>query len=148
MKITIPKDLGSELKVIPEGPCRAAIEGISLGKSKTDQPKATVRYVCLTELYPKGAPESSIGERILETFSLQPQAIWRLNDLFKEATGENLPQGDYEDTEFQEILEEALKGTEWNLLLATEIYDGREQTKVQERTKVFQMEDRSSPIPF
>ena len=55
--------------------------------------------------------------------------------LFRSATGENLPQGDYEDAELQEILEEALKGTEWNLLLATEEYEGREQTKVQERTK-------------
>ena len=135
MRISIPKDLGGELKILPEGTCRAAIEGISLGKSKADQPKATVRYVCLTELYPKDAPESSIGERILETFSLQSQALWRVNDLYKEAIGENLPQGDYEDAELQEILEEALKGTEWNLLLATEEYEGREQTKVQERTK-------------
>ena len=135
MKISIPKDLGGELKTLPEGPCRAVIEGISLGKSKADQPKATVRYICLTELYPKDAPESSIGERVLETFSLQSQALWRINDLFKESTGENLPQGDYEDAELQEILEEALKGTEWNLLLGTEEYEGREQTKVLERTK-------------
>jgi len=135
MKITIPKDLGGELKVLPEGPCRAAIEGVSLGKSKEDKPKATVRYVCLTELYPKDAPETSIGERILETFSLQPQALWRLNELYKESTGENLPQGDYEDPELQEILEEALKGTEWNLLLGTEEYQGNQQTKVQERSK-------------
>ena len=135
MKISIPKDLGGELKVLPEGTCRAAIEGVSLGKSKADQPKATVRYVCLTELYPKDAPESSIGERILEFFSLQSQALWRINDLYKEATGENLPQGDYEDAELQGILEEGLKGTEWNLLLGTGEYEGHEQTKIQERTK-------------
>lgn len=135
MKISIPKDLGGDLKVLPEGPCRAAIEGISLGKSKEDKPKATVRYVCLTELYPKDQEETSIGERILETFSLQPQALWRINDLYKEATGDNLPQGDYEDPELQEILEEALKGTEWNLLLGTETYEGKDQTKVQERAK-------------
>jgi len=135
MKISIPKDLGGELKTLPEGPCRAVIEGISLGKSKADQPKATVRYICLTELYPKGAPESSIGERVLETFSLQSQALWRINDLYKEGTGESLPQGDYEEAELQELLEGALKGTEWNLLLGTEEYEGREQTKVQERTK-------------
>ena len=135
MRISIPKDLGGELKVLHEGTCRAAIEGVSLGKSEADQPKATVRYVCLTELYPKDAPESSIGERILETFSLQSQALWRINDLYKEGTGENLPQGDYESIELQEILEEGLKGTEWNLLLGTEEYEGREQTKVQERTK-------------
>jgi len=135
MRISIPKDLGGELKTLPEGPCRAVIEGISLGKSKADQPKATVRYICLTELYPKGAPESSIGERVLETFSLQSQALWRINDLYKEGTGENLPQGDYGEAELQELLEGALKGTEWNLLLGTEEYEGREQTKVQERTK-------------
>jgi len=135
MKISIPKDLGGELKTLPEGPCRAVIEGISLGKSKADQPKATVRYICLTELYPKDASESSIGERILETFSLQSQALWRINDLYKEGTGESLPQGDYEEAELQELLEGALKGTEWNLLLGTEEYEGREQTKVQERTK-------------
>ena len=136
MKITIPKDLGGDLKILPEGPCRAAIEGISLGKSKEDKPKATVRYVCLTELYPKDAQETSIGERILETFSLQPQALWRINDLYKEAAGESLPQGDYEDPQLQEILEEALKGTEWNLLLETEEYQGNQQTKVKERSLV------------
>ena len=135
MKISIPKDLGGELKTLPEGPCRAVIEGISLGKSKADQPKATVRYICLTELYSKSASETSIGERVLETFSLQSQALWRINDLYKEGTGESLPQGDYEEAELQELLEGALKGTEWNLLLGTEEYEGREQTKVQERTK-------------
>jgi len=135
MRITIPKDVGGELKVLPEGTCRATIEGLSLGKSKENQPKVTVRYICLTELYPSDFKDSTIGERILETFSLQPQALWRINDLYKEATGENIPQGDYEDLEFQEILEGDLKGTEWNLLLETETYEGREQTRVKERSK-------------
>ena len=135
MRITIPKDVGGELKVLPEGTCRAAIEGLSLGKSKENQPKVTVRYICLTELYPSDSKDSTIGERILETFSLQPQALWRINDLYKEATGENIPQGDYEDLELQEILEGDLKGTEWNLLLETETYEGREQTRVKERSK-------------
>ena len=135
MRITIPKDLGGELKVLPEGPCRAVIEGVSIGVSKEDNPKATVRYLCLTELYPKGGEETSIGERILESFSFLPQAVWRLNDLFKEAVGDSIPQGDYEESELQEILEEGLKGTEWDLVLETEVYEGREVTRIQERSK-------------
>lgn len=136
MKISVPKDLGGELKVLPEGTCTAAIEGVSIGKTREGKPKATVRYVCLTELYPKDAPASSIGERILETFSLQPQALWNINGFYKDATGESIPQGDYDDAEFQEILETGLKGTEWSLVLATELTpDGSEQTRVQTRVK-------------
>lgn len=134
MEIHIPKDVGGELKVLPEGTCRATVEGLSVGKTREGKPKATVRYVVLTELYPSGAGATSIGERVLETFSLQSQALWNINGLYKEATGENIPQGDYDDHQFQEILEAGLKGTEWSLVLATELTpDGGEQTRVQRR---------------
>ena len=134
MKITVPQNVGGELKVLPEGTCRAAIEGVSVGKTSEGKPKATVRYICLTEMYPKDSGMTSIGERILETFSLQPQALWNINGLFKEATGGNIPQGDYEDTDIQEILEDNLKGSEWDLVLATELTPkGEEQTRVSAR---------------
>jgi len=135
MKITVPKDLGGDLKVLPPGPCKGAVEGISVGKSQTGQPKATVRWIVLSELYPKGDKEhTSVGERVLDTFSLQEQALWNLNAFYKEATGENLPQGDYDEAEMQVILEDALKGSEFNLILGTEMTpDGEEQTRVQER---------------
>ena len=85
-------------------------------------------------MYPKDSGMTSIGERILETFSLQPQALWNINGLFKEATGGNIPQGDYEDTDIQEILEDNLKGSEWDLVLATELTPkGEEQTRVSAR---------------
>jgi len=134
MRISIPKDIAGGLKVLPEGPCRAAIEGVSVGKSKEGNPKATVRYVLLTELYKPEDQQTSIGERVLETFSLLPQALWNIGSFYKEATGENVPQGDYEDAELQETLEEGLKGTEWDLILETDLSpDGNEMTKVAER---------------
>ena len=137
MQITIPKDLGGDLKVMPPGPCTAAIEGLSMGKSGTGNPKVTIRWCLTTELYPKGAKETSLGERVLETFSLQEQAMWNLNGLYKAATGENLPQGDYDEAELQEILEDGLKGKEFNLVLGVGMTnEGEERMEVQTRKLV------------
>jgi hypothetical protein len=121
MNITVPEAIGSsDLKVLPNGPCKAVIDKVMLGMSKGNQPKATVRWIVTSEMHPAGSKESTIGEVVLETFSLQPQAIWNLNGLYKEATGERLPQGDFPPVEFESMLNTALKGHEANLILEAE----------------------------
>jgi hypothetical protein len=85
----------------------------------------------------EGEP-SAIGESVLETFSLQPQAIFRLNDVYKEVTGERLPQGDYSEEDIEQMLNEALTGSEWNLALELQVpQDG---SSTEERTTVVKRE--------
>jgi len=135
MRIIVPEDIGGELRKL-EGPCRATLDKIIIGKSKANQPKATFRYVITDDSQlkiPEGQP-SAVGETVLETFSLQPQAMFRLNDLYKAALGERLPQGDFSLEEFEAALNDALAGTEWNLMLELQVpTDG---SSTEERTNV------------
>lgn len=137
MKIHVPENLGGDLKVLPEGPCTASIDNITLGTSKAGKPKATVRYILTSEMYKPEDGQSSVGEVVLETFSLQPQALWNLNSLFKDCTGDSIPQGDHEPAELESILQEGLIGQEFNLILETvPNNEGVSQTQVTSREKV------------
>ncbi len=132
MRITVPKDIDSGLKVLPEGVCTAVIDRVMIGKSKAGKPKLTVRFVCTSELFTDGS-DTSIGEKILDTYSLEPQALWRLNDLYKQATGSSLPHGDYSPEEFEDMIESQLRGTEWRLVLEQDSTDtGEIRTRVSE----------------
>ena len=66
---------------------------------------------------------------MLETMSLQPQALFALAKTWKDATGENLPQGDYDEAGFSELLNSTLTGTEWDLLLVQEIPKGQTEIR-------------------
>jgi len=135
MRIIVPEDIGGELRKL-KGPCKATLDKIIIGKSKANQPKATFRYVITDDSQlkiPEGQP-SAVGETVLETFSLQPQALFRLNDPYKTVTGERLPQGDFSHEEFEGTLNDALAGTEWNLMLELQVpTDG---SSTEERTNV------------
>lgn len=138
MKVRVPENLGGELKVLPEGTCKAVLDALFLGTSSTGNPKATARYIVTSELYEDPSEGTSVGENVLETFSLQPQALFNINGLYKAVTGKNIPQGDYELDEFLNIIEEAVKGQEFNLVLETEIRPGTDEefTKVSKRSLV------------
>jgi hypothetical protein len=122
MRITIPEEIGSSLRLLPEGVAVATLEKIMIGESKAHQPKATFRYTITEEMegVPEGEP-TTIGEHVLENYSLQPQALWKLNDTYKAVTGDRLPQGDYSPEELLEMLNETLTGTEWNLVLVNQV---------------------------
>lgn len=117
MKIHIPENLGGELKIL-SGTGKATLDKIVWGTSGTGQPKATFMYTLLDELNDDPNQPTTVGERILETYSLQPQALFKLNDAFKEATGEGLPSGNFSVEEFHKLIEEALLETEWEMVLA------------------------------
>ena len=136
MKIQIPEDIGGELKLLPNGHCTAVLTNMSLGKSKEGNPKATAMYTVTSEMYDDPKEGSTIGEKVLETFSLLPQALFNINGLYKSVTKENIPQGDYDFQEFLQIILEALKGQEFNLILEQDISPttGQPMTKVAERT--------------
>jgi hypothetical protein len=134
MKIHIPEGLGGGDLKIMEGSTKATLDKIAWGLSQTKQPKATFMYTVLDELSTDDNQPTTVGERVLETFSLQPQALFRLNDVYKEATGEGLPVGDYSEEEFHSLIEEALQDTEWQLNLQKGMdQNGKERTEVGSR---------------
>ena len=133
MKIHIPEGLGGELKVM-EGSTKASLDKIVWGLSQTKQPKATFMYTVLDELSTDKSQPTTVGERVLETFSLQPQALFKLNDVYKAATDEGLPVGDYSEEEFHQLVEDALLETEWQLNLQKGMdQNGKERTEVGQR---------------
>jgi len=138
MQIVIPKGVETgELKVLPNGLAVAAIEKCIVGKSQANKPKLTVIYTIIEEMDGKSEDGSpTIGSKVLETMSLQPQALFSLAKLWKDATGSTLEQGDWDEKEFEAILNEKLQGTEWNILLETQVPgDGGEpRTNIIKRT--------------
>lgn len=123
MNIIIPENIGSELRVL-EGTAHVVLEKIIMGKSKANQPKVTFRYIIDEEMDGYGEDtgvQSAVGEHVLETFSLQPQAIFKLNEVYMQVTGERLPMGEYTEDQFAQMLNEALTGTEFYLSLEAQL---------------------------
>lgn len=135
MQINIPEGINDgTLKVLPAGIAVATLEKIMFGKSKSNMPKLTFRYTITEEMAdnPSGVPTT--GEVVLETYSLQPQALFKLAGTYKEVTGETLPQGDYDEAAFTAMMQEALCGSSWKLFLENQIpADG---SSTEERTVI------------
>ena len=134
MRYTVPEDIGSELRLL-EGVATAAIEKLIYGKSSTGNPKLTVKYIITEDMdtIPDGDP-SAIGDTVLETYSLQPQAMWKLNDIYKLCVGERIPQGDFSQEEFEQMLGEALIGKTFSLVLQLSTdQNGKERTDVTDK---------------
>lgn len=125
MRIIIPETFGDELEVLPEGEYQAHIESVMLGRSRTSgQPKVTIRWVVDDGEY--------AGKPLLDTYSLQPQALWRLNRLFRRFSGNRLEHGTYTPEEFESILTDALVGQSANIIVITELTpDGNEINRVE-----------------
>jgi hypothetical protein len=114
MRISIPENVGGELRVLPEDTYEASIQDLFYGLSQTKNPKITMKWVVQSEYSGKHDKDyqSTIGENVLESYSLQTKAVWKLNSLYKQITGEKLPMGDYEPEEFTSMIKEALVGAE------------------------------------
>ena len=143
MQIIIPEDLGGKLRVLPEDTYQARIQDLFLGKSQAGNPKLTLKWVITSE-YSGTQPEdyvSTVGEAVLENFSLLPQALWNLNDLYRDITGEQLPAGEMSDEEFLQMLKDALIGAEMSILVTTDDASGEPRSVVEDRKKL-------SDVPF
>jgi hypothetical protein len=133
MNIVIPDNISTgDLHVLPNGVARAVLEKVMLGKSKSGNSKATFKYTIVEEM--DGATEPTVGEAVLETMSLQPQALFSLAAVWKAVTGEKLPQGDYEEKEFESMLNNTLAGSEWNLVLEAQV--PRDGSSTEPRTTI------------
>lgn len=122
LNIVIPEKIGSELRLM-SGTTEAELSAVHIGESQTGNPKCTLEFTVVNEL--SSNPDdpdnpSTIGEKCLETCSLLENAVWKLNDYYKAATGEQLPMGNYSKDEFESILINGLVGSRWNIELAIE----------------------------
>lgn len=133
VQITVPDDLGGDLRLLPEETYEAEISSITVKEASTGNPICYINWVIRSE-YPGKKPkgfQSCIGEHVLDQYSLLPQSLWRINNLFKMVTGDKIPAGDYEDeAAFQALLEEALIGFEGRISIMTDDGSGEERSKV------------------
>lgn len=120
--VSVPENLSSGLRLLPEGPAEATVDKVMVGTSKKGMPKATFKYIITEEMdnLPDDEP-TAIGEAVLETFSLQSQALFKLNDAYKEVTGDRLKMGDYSKEEIEALLNETFVGTSWTLMLQNQV---------------------------
>jgi len=143
MQVKVPESMGGDLRILPTtNPLyEAEVADIFLGKSGTGNLKATVKYIITSEYEGPEAKaknfESTIGATVLETFSLQEQAIWRLNTFFKQCTGERIPAGDFSEEDLGNMLKDGCIGTPFSLILKTEVdKNGNDRTAVDRRDKI------------
>jgi len=124
MNIKVPENVGEgDLRMLPvTNPLyEAQIADCFLGKSQANQPKLTVKYTITSEYDGPEAKakgfEPTVGATVIESFSLQEQAIWKLNDLYKKVTGERIPAGETSEEAFLAAMKKVLVGTPVSLLL-------------------------------
>jgi hypothetical protein len=138
MKYVVPTDIGSSLRVLPPDTYEAEITDVSFGESAQNKPKCTVIFTIKSEY--TGVKEegfqSCVGEKVIDTVSLQPQAMFKINDYFKAATGDRIPANEdgYDKDEFEELIKENLIGANMSILLETDTSQGDERTKVKKFT--------------
>jgi len=143
VQIHVPEDLGGKLKVLPETQVDASIQDVFLGTSGTGNPKATVKWIITEEVDKKllktvkeyNDLDTTVGENVLETFSLLPNALWNLNDLFEGITGDRIPANEtgFSTEEFEALCKESLTGGEARLDLENADDSGEMRTQVKER---------------
>lgn len=145
MKIHVPEDMGGKLKVLPEVQLNAKVQDLFLGESKANNPKVTVKWVITEECKDKkamkaiqefNALDTTVGENVLESFSLLPNAIWNLNDFHTDVTGSRLPMGDYSKEEFEAMLKSNLIGAQARLDLTIDHQTGSPRTIVNDRVVI------------
>jgi hypothetical protein len=111
--ITVPKDMGGALRNDLEGVCAATLTKLHWGVSQQKKPKVTIEFVLTQDI--AGIEPPTTGEKVLENCSLQPQAMWKINDYYKKVTGEDIPAGDVSYDQFKQMMEEVLLSTDWDL---------------------------------
>ena len=138
MKYVVPENVGNELRVLPPDTYLTEVKDVIFGESKANMPKCTIILTVISEYSgTKSADfQSTIGETIIDSFSLQPQAMFRINDYYKAATGERIPAKEYDVEEFQEMIKSSLIGVKLDVLTENDSSQGEDRTKVKKFSAV------------
>lgn len=129
--IEVPNDLGGDLRNDIEGVCRAELTKLNWGVSKKNQPKVTIEFTLVEDIDNIEPP--TMGAKVLETCSLQSQALWKVNSYYKGVTGEDMAAGKMTYEEFKIMMENTLLGTSWDLDLMIGT-DEKNEPRTQVRT--------------
>lgn len=141
MTVHVP-EMDDDLRVLPQDTYLSNMADLFLGKGKTsDKAKLTAKWIITTECTDPAVKkakdkdgnltyESTVGAVVLDDYSLQQQAIWKLAGLWKQVTGEKLPHGDYDLEEFHTMMKEQLVGIEAKLDIVDDDYTGEVRSKV------------------
>jgi hypothetical protein len=137
MQIKVPDKMGGEIRVVPGSPYEAVVGDVFVGQSQTKNPKATIRWILNSEPIGAIADPPTTGETLLDTYPLQENSIWRFNNTYRALTGENLPQGDYDETTFLNLVKSAIVGLNAKLIVDVEPRQdtGEERNKVSKVSK-------------
>ena len=111
--ISIPKDMGGDIRDDISGVASAQLAKMHWGTSKANKPKLTLEFTLTEDI--DGIDPPTTGEKILEACSLQSQALWKLNGYYKQVSGDDIPAGDMTFEDFKALIEGAMLGTEWDL---------------------------------
>ena len=138
VQVVTPEDFGGgDLNLLPEGSFDGELKDLFVGESKAGNAKLTVRWELTSEYEGKKTAlkefdlKTCVGEMVLDQYSLLPQSLWRLNNLYRDVTGEDLPKGqEWTGEEFQDFLKEALVGCEAKLSIVTDDGSGEERSNV------------------
>jgi hypothetical protein len=132
--ISVPKDMGGDIRSDITGVGSAQLAKLHWGTSKQQKPKLTLEFTLTEDI--AGIDPPTTGEKILEACSLQSQALWKLNGYYKQVMGEDIPSKDYTPEDFQQMIEDAMLGTEWDLDLMIGT-DDKNNPRTQVRTANF-----------
>jgi hypothetical protein len=124
MKIVIPDTFDD---TIPPGEYELAIENVSVRESRSGNPKLVVKWCVVND-------DERAGAAIFEHYSLLPQALWKLNNLYRTVTGEKLPSGAFSIDEFISLMQEKLCGARFKAVVGETISEnGNVSNEITER---------------
>lgn len=135
MKFTLPDSIGGELRLF-KGPCSATLEKLTAGRIKTSHPAKVIAHYIITDTihgFEASDHKPVVGEKVIEIYSLEPQDLISLENTWQQVTGESLislkdesPKGDgeFEVGDFIKLISQTLCGTEWDLILDTQVPPG------------------------
>jgi len=129
MRVVITKESISGQDPVPAGIYQAKYNNHSLKDSKAGNPTIWLTFVLETQ----GAnPEiKTIGKKVVDNITLTEDSLWRANELYNAATGEDLPQRAFEtEEEFTAFLVAALQNKPLLLDISIGVYKGKPRNSI------------------
>ena len=142
MKIHVPENLGAgKLRILPEDTYKAVVSDAFHKIAGSGKPVCYFRWTLKSECTKPNIIKdpnyiSTVGEAVLDSYSLQEQAFWRIASDLETLTGESLPEGDYDSEDPVKMIKENVVGCEASIRLEVETTNkGNQRMKVAEIIK-------------
>lgn len=112
----------SGFRTLPDGPAVIMLEKMKAGLSKKKQPMITATFVVVEEMANANPDEpETVGAKVVEFYSLQENAQFKIIQDYKEVAKENMPHGDYQTAQdLLDVIAPVMEGSEWDAILENE----------------------------